>query len=93
MTLCLNTSRQNSVSEAYAPKVSIFDHADPEKLGKNFENVFNVFKRNIEREMEVSRDQEQKEELAEVRNFLNQTLDVEQKPHARRRLYKKLSER
>lgn len=45
-------------------------------MGRNFENIFNIFRRNIEREIDVSKDPDQKEDLAEVRNFLNQTLDV-----------------
>jgi hypothetical protein len=51
---------------------------DTEKLSKNFDNVFNIFKKNIETEIELSRegDKEELKNLLEVRNFLNQTLDV-----------------
>lgn len=53
---------------------------DTEKLSKNFDNVFNIFKKNIETEIELSRegDKEELKNLLEVRNFLNQTLDVGQ---------------
>lgn len=45
-------------------------------LEKNFENVFNVFKKNIEREIDAQRDPIQREQLIEVKNFLNHTLNV-----------------
>jgi hypothetical protein len=43
--------------------------------------------------MDNSRDPEQKEELAEVKNFLNQTLDVESALTPRKKSFKRFSRR
>lgn len=51
---------------------------DGPKLEKNFMGLLNVFRENLERQIDSSRDYEQKEELAEVRSFLNQSLNVGQ---------------
>lgn len=64
------------VCEALTRRIVDPNDSDSDKLGKNFENVFNIFKKNIEKEIETTKDSEQKEDLVEVRNFLNQTLDV-----------------
>jgi acyl-[acyl carrier protein]--UDP-N-acetylglucosamine O-acyltransferase len=53
-----------------------FTEENSKKIGKNFENIFNIFKKNIEREIEVSNNDEQRIELTEVRDFLSQSLDV-----------------
>jgi hypothetical protein len=52
-----------------------FNEENASKLGQNFENIFNVFKKNIEKEIDMTNDGEQKEELGEVRDFLAQSQD------------------
>jgi len=52
-----------------------FNEEHASKLGQNFENIFNVFKKNIEKEIEMTGDTDQKEELGEVRDFLAQSQD------------------
>jgi len=54
-----------------------FNEDSSKKIGKNFENIFNIFKKNIEREIEGSTGNlTQTEELSEVRDYLSQSLDV-----------------
>ena len=53
-----------------------FNDENSQKIQKNFENIFNIFKKNIEREIEGTTSGSQKEELMEVRDFLTQSLDV-----------------
>lgn len=52
-----------------------FNEENASKLGQNFENIFNVFKNNIEKEIDMTSDLDQKEELGEVRDFLAQSQD------------------
>ena len=53
-----------------------FNDENSQKIQKNFENIFNIFKKNIEREIEGTTSGSQKEELMEGRDFLTQSLDV-----------------
>lgn len=53
-----------------------FNEESSKKISKNFENIFNIFRKNIEREIEGTSNQQQKEELGQVRDFLSQSLDV-----------------